>query len=523
MDASVSRSMILQLLVALGESSNAVWLRVPTFIQMSTYLIIACILTMLILMTTCSRKRVKLSGTVHHPLRLPPIVKIPSSEIFTRPQEAYESALRDHGPVVGAWRKGRLEYIVGPEFTKDLFSNDQEFSFEDGVATILNLPSIFRGSRFFKDVHLMISGGVIPKMEEIVDKIFPIFQRQAKEFVRQSETSGQPVDLFEHSHRCISEAMLIVALGQHHVNEQNIKLTEEVAHAIAIMTGIYQNTSPFARTFPVCWRIITWGRLVCEVILAKYCRIILPIIWKEVRSRRYKPLDNASPEQTDEEDSRDDPLLHYIARIYADGQGKVSFLGVVWLSILILAFIFASVHQTASVVVWVMFELSTRPEEELSAVADSVDNTGAHRLSYESLRRASTLDSFVREVLRFKGDTLSLTRETTRDVPLGEFVIPKGHLVLPLTTLTHQSQSIYGDTATTFDAHRWTEGPPASMVSLNYLPFGVGRWACPGRILAITEIKMIVSTLVAIATPELEGGKYKVVDPLNITSVPPVE
>jgi hypothetical protein len=38
---------------------------------------------------------------------------------------------------------------------------------------------------------------------------------------------------------------------------------------------------------------------------------------------------------------------------------------------------------------------------------------------------------------------------------------------------------------------------------------------------AVSEIKMIVWSLIAKATPRLVGNKYKIVDPLNITSVPP--
>lgn len=33
---------------------------------------------------------------------------------------------------------------------------------------------------------------------------------------------------------------------------------------------------------------------------------------------------------------------------------------------------------------------------------------------------------------------------------------------------------------------------------------------------------MIVLALLATSTPEIEGGSYVVVDPLNVTSVPPV-
>ncbi len=38
----------------------------------------------------------------------------------------------------------------------------------------------------------------------------------------------------------------------------------------------------------------------------------------------------------------------------------------------------------------------------------------------------------------------------------------------------------------------------------------------------LLEIKMIVLTLLSLSTPALAGGEYEVVDPLNITSAPPV-
>ncbi len=79
------------------------------------------------------------------------------------------------------------------------------------------------------------------------------------------------------------------------------------------------------------------------------------------------------------------------------------------------------------------------------------------------------------------------------------------------------------------------------MVSPSYWPFGLGRFACPGRALAVAgmisfllyfptdvlniwsqEIKLAVFFLIGRAFPSLEGDKYEVVDPLNVTSVPPL-
>lgn len=61
-----------------------------------------------------------------------------------------------------------------------------------------------------------------------------------------------------------------------------------------------------------------------------------------------------------------------------------------------------------------------------------------------------------------------------------------GHLVIPLATLSHQSLEVHGPDAAVFDGFRWVDkNLPAAMVSLGYFPFGLNRWACPGRVLAV--------------------------------------
>lgn len=81
---------------------------------------------------------------------------------------------------------------------------------------------------------------------------------------------------------------------------------------------------------------------------------------------------------------------------------------------------------------WVIYELATRPEdmnalrEELYSCATTDPITGELRISYNALQEASLLDSFIREVLRTKGDTLSACRKTTKEVVLAGKVIPKG-------------------------------------------------------------------------------------------------
>lgn len=96
----------------------------------------------------------------------------------------------------------------------------------------------------------------------------------------------------------------------------------------------------------------------------------------------------------------------------------------------------------SAVVVWVIYEIAVRREilpalrEELSNILEIDRDSGKPTLTYASLRKAEVLDSFIREVLRMKGDTIALFRFTTKDVPLGGYVIPKGMSSRPQSRLT---------------------------------------------------------------------------------------
>ncbi|KAJ5701120.1 cytochrome P450 [Penicillium malachiteum] len=137
------------------------------------------------------------------------------------------------------------------------------------------------------------------------------------------------------------------------------------------------------------------------------------------------------------------------------------------------------------------------------------------------MQEAAIADSFIREVLRMKGDSVNLVRATIRDVELGGYHIPKGSILLPVTYLSYRSPD-FASEPEKFDADRWIgSGKSAATTGPGYLAFGLGRWSCPGRNLAVLEIKSWILALVRTGGFELEGNKYEVIDPYNITSVPP--
>lgn len=83
-----------------------------------------------------------------------------------------------------------------------------------------------------------------------------------------------------------------------------------------------------------------------------------------------------------------------------------------------------------------MCELARRPEYLASLREELVDIQGQDTvggplcLTGKSLHNARRLDSFIREALRLNGGSMRHIRATTRDVPLGQFVIPKGRCLI---------------------------------------------------------------------------------------------
>ncbi|KAG6868039.1 hypothetical protein C0993_008125, partial [Termitomyces sp. T159_Od127] len=131
-------------------------------------------------------------------------------------------------------------------------------------------------------------------------------------------------------------------------------------------------------------------------------------------------------------------------------------------------------------------EILSALRNELSNIIEIDSDNGKPTLTYASLRKAELLDSFVREVFRMKGDTLAIIRLTTRDVPLGNYIIPKGSFITPLATLSHENVDNWGEDADKFIGDRWVgTDKTAASISTSYWPFGLGRFACPGRYLAI--------------------------------------
>ncbi|EFE42642.1 hypothetical protein TRV_02594 [Trichophyton verrucosum HKI 0517] len=136
-------------------------------------------------------------------------------------------------------------------------------------------------------------------------------------------------------------------------------------------------------------------------------------------------------------DTKDETIVQYLMRRYAGEDGYVPILSRIWIMVLIITIAFVSVHTTVAAIIWVTFYLALYPEtqkiihDEISTIIREEEHAdGDFILDSSGIAKAAKTDSFIREVMRMKGDTINVARLTMKDVELGGYRIPKGMRML---------------------------------------------------------------------------------------------
>ncbi|CAO3570808.1 unnamed protein product [Mortierella alpina] len=208
----------------------------------------------------------------------------------------------------------------------------------------------------------------------------------------------------------------------------------------------------------------------------------------------------------------------------------------------LLILILASVHTTTDTSTNLLYYMAAYPQymdkllEEQKQVLDAVqqerellrqellskgetidadlDPSHDRDLSAAAIKRMVHMDSFVREVFRSRTERLSLMHLARKTVKLSSgIVISKGSNVIVNMRSAHQGPD-QGEDATEFRPWRFVgKSKPATKVGVDFLPFGMGRHACPGRFLAMQELKTIGVLMVS------KYSKIEVQDPKKLKTV----
>ncbi|UZJ53961.1 hypothetical protein CBS101457_003281 [Exobasidium rhododendri] len=450
----------------------------------------------------------------------PPIVYIPREIQFSEAgHDAYNEALDRYGDVVIIPRHGRMEYVVDHIHVKDVLTDATNYSFEKAVTKMLHMEFMlwFKGGTFVQEMDSLVQDGVTPRLRSVVERILPIFAKESDTlWIKTADGKVMEIaDMYEWVHYAIAQAMVVLILGEPYRNANMTRNFMEIVVAIAHLSGIYENTQGW-RYFPSLWSFKTTMVAIFGTIIPRFFFGILPQLWRNRDMHLNQGADTADSTEYA-------PFLDLLTVKYRNSKtGQISLLNFIWCAIICLGVIFASIHQTAVVAVWCIFNLAKRQDEYLGDIRAEMkqhlesDAEGNTDLSMESLRNLTKLDSFIREVMRIKGDTFAPVRYTTKDVQVGQYIIPQDSLCAPYVKRAHERAG------RSFRGFQWHEKErPAVQGNVDFISFGLGRWACPGRHLAISEIKIIMITLFERFDVRLANGDFSTSDPMNATSVAP--
>ena len=163
----------------------------------------------------------------------------------------------------------------------------------------------------------------------------------------------------------------------------------------------------------------------------------------------------------------------------------------------VLTMLLAGEDTTANTLAWCLWLLHRHPQALARAAAEVRGMaSGDGPVTQEHLARLDYVEACMHETMRLKPVGPILGLQALQDTRVGDVAVPAGTVVICL--LRHDSvDDAFVPEAQAFRPERWLgeDGlSPASAKRIS-MPFGAGPRICPGRYLALQEMKMVLLTL----------------------------
>jgi len=177
----------------------------------------------------------------------------------------------------------------------------------------------------------------------------------------------------------------------------------------------------------------------------------------------------------------------------------------------VLTMLLAGEDTTANTLAWMIWLLHRHPEAAQRAADEVRTVLGAesHPVRLEQLNALDFVEACAHETMRIKPVAPINVTQAVRDTVAGGVALPAGTLVMCLMRPAAVDARHFPDPQA-FRPERWLTDSSASSAKRVAMPFGAGPRICPGRYLALAEIKMVIAmllggfTIESVSTPD--GG-----------------
>ena len=168
----------------------------------------------------------------------------------------------------------------------------------------------------------------------------------------------------------------------------------------------------------------------------------------------------------------------------------------------VLTMLLAGEDTTAHTLAWLFWLLSLNPQAVAGARAevDAVLPADGVVRSIEQLVQLDEVEACASEAMRLKPVAPLIMSEAGEDAVVAGVLVPRGAMVACLLRPAAVDEVHFPDPQR-FDPARWRAGDAGgkslSSAKRVAMPFGAGPRICPGRYLALAEIKMVAAMLLA--------------------------
>ena len=164
----------------------------------------------------------------------------------------------------------------------------------------------------------------------------------------------------------------------------------------------------------------------------------------------------------------------------------------------IITILLAGEDTTAHTLAWLVYLITEHPEiqHKMQMEVDAVLGKDTIPKDLSAVEKLNYIEAVIHETMRLKSVAPLLFIEPNRDVELAGIHIPKGTFLMLVNRYGALQEKNFTD-ARQFKPERWLESSSTGCAHNRNasMPFGAGPRFCPGRNLALIEIKMAVAML----------------------------
>ena len=183
----------------------------------------------------------------------------------------------------------------------------------------------------------------------------------------------------------------------------------------------------------------------------------------------------------------------------------------------------AGEDTTANTLAWLLAHLAQAPQACTVARAEAREVLAGRPVlgDFADLDRLPQLEAATLESMRLKPIAPLIALQAQVDLDLAGLLVPRGHLLFLMTRLCATSE-LHHEHAQRFAPQRWLREPGESETDprRSLFAFGGGPRHCPGRYLAMAEIKMVMSMALAGFDLRLAAPPGGIAELSGLTMVP---